>query len=177
MTAEELLERERGEGKSELIEGEYVEMSPTGEVHFVVLRRITEALVAYFGANPVGDWWGGELGFVLERDPDTVLAPDLAVTVPRQPLSAAIAARGFSERRPILVIEVKSPHETEAQIAQKLGIYLRAGVQQVWWVRPSSRQATIYTRDDDPLTVDIHGELGGVEALPGFSIRLSELFN
>src|SRR4051812_46826306 len=119
MTAEELLQRERSVGKSELIKGEFVEVSPTGELRFVVLRRITEALVVYLAGNPVGDWWGGELGFLLERDPDAVLSPDLAVTIPREHLSAQHAKRGFSERLPILAIEVKSPDDREGAIARK----------------------------------------------------------
>jgi Uma2 family endonuclease len=59
---------------------------------------------------------------------------------------------------------------------RKLDEYFEAGVRLVWYIEPQSRMATIYTARDQATMIDVNGHLEGGVVLPGFSLRLGELF-
>ena len=58
----------------------------------------------------------------------------------------------------------------------KLDEYFEAGVRLVWYIDPRSRTARIYTSRQDSKTIDETGSFDGGEVLPGFQLRLGELF-
>ena len=60
----------------ELIKGELLTMSPTGAKHGVVGMNLSAALHAYVKTKKLGLVFEAETGFILQRNPDTVLAPD-----------------------------------------------------------------------------------------------------
>jgi Uma2 family endonuclease len=172
ITAAELAERP-GDERVELIEGELVETSPASGGHGVIIRRLAAALFRYIDAHPGPALWLGETGFLLGRRPDTVLAPDLAVSLDD---ATTVDERQFVQTPPALVIEVRSPSEREAMIARKTGFYLQAGVQEVWWARPDERQIRIHRDDRAPQIVPSDGTLECPEILPGFRLPLAGLF-
>jgi Uma2 family endonuclease len=160
----------------ELWKGRLVEMSPAGGPHGRMFFALMAALAPFVKANGLGEIWGGEIGYVLQRSPDTVAVPDLAF-VPHSVASAvSLDDQGFHAFVPPLVIEVKSPTDREAEIAQKLVLYLEAGVQEIWWLRPRQRTLTRHWPDRGPVVLGIDDTLDAVEALPGFSLALAELF-
>jgi Uma2 family endonuclease len=75
VAAEELV---RVPGHCELIQGALHLLSPSGGQHCLCTLRLSGHLFAYVDANGLGECFSSECGFLLERDPDTVLAPDLA---------------------------------------------------------------------------------------------------
>jgi Uma2 family endonuclease len=80
------------------------------------------------------------------------------------------------EQVPLIAIEIVSPTNTAAELAEKRADYFAAGVRHVWVVYPRQQQVEVYDsatgsrvlRGDDVL------EAGGV--LPGFRLRISDLF-
>jgi Uma2 family endonuclease len=68
-----------------------------------------------------------------------VIWPDLLVT-------AAPRARTEAEAGiPLLVVEVLSPFSEERDREEKVGLYLRVGVEEVWLVDPGRREIEIHT--------------------------------
>lgn len=78
---------------------------------------------------------------------------------------------------PDLVVEILSEGNTHQEMEQKLGEYFDSGVRLVWYIDPRRRSAQIYTAREKVTTIDENGSLNGGEVLPGFSLRLGELFD
>ena len=176
MTIEELELMSVDDKSFELIDGELFEMSPAGSNHLLVVSRLTKALILYASARTNVHVLTGHGGFILRRTPDTLLEPDIVVVDDEQKASIAAAGDRFTETRPSIVIEVKSPSDREAQIARKLEKYLSAGVGEVWWVRPAERQVSIHRLDQATEIIQGTTLLSGSGFLPGLQLSLSEIF-
>lgn len=142
----------------ELIEGALVEvMSPQGRLHGKVLVKLSSILDTEVVDPSMGELLVGDVGFVLARDPDTVLAPDLAFVRADRLKNAGDA---YLDLAPDLAIEVVSPSNPLAEINRKVELYLRYGSSEVWVVRPRDRVITVHRvgtpsstiRDSDTLT-------------------------
>src|ERR1700753_3022100 len=79
ITAEELWAMPDNGGHFELIDGQLRElMSPSNSEHVIVIMRLSRRLANHVEENDIGHVFGAEGGFIVSRDPDTVLAPDIA---------------------------------------------------------------------------------------------------
>lgn len=59
----------------------------------------------------------------------------------------------------------------------KVDEYLEAGVRMVWLIRPVKRLIEVYRPGDKkPLLLGIDDELDGGEVLPGFKLKVAEIF-
>ncbi len=118
---------------------------------------------------------GPEIGFVLAVAPDTLLAPDVSYT--REDWLPPESARGrFLRLAPDLAVEVLSPTDTAAEIAEKVSLYLEAGTRLVWVVDPRRRTVAVHTPDRVARTLVVGDTLDGGDVLPGFVLPLAELF-
>jgi Uma2 family endonuclease len=80
ITADELLAM--GDiGRCELIRGKIIMMSPSSAGHGVVIARMGALIHTFVDQHDLGVTLGAETGFVIERGPDTVRAPDVAVVL------------------------------------------------------------------------------------------------
>jgi Uma2 family endonuclease len=176
MTADELLTLPDNGMRRELIAGELHEMPPAGGDHGYVGLEIAYRL-RHFLAQTLeigGGFFAAETGFRLSRDPDTVRAPDVAyVDEARLPQARA---RGYPELAPNLVVEVVSPNDTASEIQQKVDEWLRAGVQIVWVLYPTTRSAMAYQADSSVVLLHADDALRGEPVLAGFSCRVGDLF-
>ncbi len=75
---------------------------------------------------------------------------------------------------PLLVLEVLSPSTAGRDRVIKTGIYLGAGVKEVWLVDPKARTVEVVT-DTGPELVP-EGERAASQALRGFDLAVHELF-
>jgi Uma2 family endonuclease len=122
------------------------------------------------------------LGIVTGADGTIRLFPGL-VRIP----DVAFASWGcFPDRKrpkaripqlaPDLVVEVLSKGNTKSEMAKKLGEYFGAGVQVVWLVDHRKRTVRVHTAVDESVLVKTGQTLDGGAVLPGFVLRLDELF-
>jgi Uma2 family endonuclease len=175
MTAEQLAQLSPEASRGELIEGEFVAMSPAGQMHGEIAGNLFGILWNFVKPKKLGNLYAAETGFVLKRQPDTVRAPDVAF-VRAERLSAATPPTGFFDGPPDLAVEVVSPSETLAEIEGKLLDYLENGVQVVWIVYPTTRTITIYYSLTAVRTLTINDTLDCEKLLPGFSVPVQEIF-
>jgi Uma2 family endonuclease len=174
ITADELLQMPREGGiRYELIRGVLVPKMPTGRPHSEAVTLTTIAVGNYVAANDYGITLSGEPGYRLERVPDTVRAPDIAWFA-RGRLPEGI--QGYPELAPDLAIEVKSPSNSNPEMASKAAMWLSYGSQQVWVADPERTTVTVYRSGADPVTLSEDDTLDGGDLLPGFATPAWRLF-
>jgi Uma2 family endonuclease len=159
----------------ELIRGELKKMSLTGGTHGLICALLGAVLLQFVKPRGLGAVFGAETGFIVERNPDSVLGADAAF-VSRERLETVENLDKFVPFAPDLAVEVLSPSNTAVEMDEKIALYFGAGSRAVWVVNPKRRTVSVYS---SPFDVRILGErdaLDGGDVLPGFSYQLSELF-
>ena len=173
MTAEDLyaLPDER---RGELIRGGMSTVAAVGNPHWRLTGRLIRWVSAFVYERGLGEV-GPEGGFILGRDPDTVLAPDLAF-IRTENIPPRGQRRGFHAIVPDLVAEVLAPSNTASEINEKVRIYLDAGVRLVWVVDPRLRTVNVHDATGVGRMLGTGDTLDGGDVLPGFTLPLAELF-
>ncbi len=172
-TAEQLLHLNLPNKRTELVRGALVVREPAGGSHGRVAMNLAVELGIHIRQTHQGYLFAAETGFVLERDPDTVRAPDIAfVQRARWPQPEPV---GFPELAPDLVAEVKSPGDRPGEVLVKVAAWLDAGVRLVWVIDPQQRAARAYRADGSETVIAAEGSLDGEDVLPGFACLLSEI--
>ena len=175
ITAEELLRMpEPADGTHfELFRGELVKMAPAGGRHGRIALKVGAALLAFVEEHDLGQVASNDTGVFTQRDPDTVLGPDVVFwshqRLPEMP-------DGFVEVPPDLAVEVVSPSDTQSRVHEKVLHYLDHGVRLVWVVDPKTRTITVYRSRQDVRILAAEDEITGDEALPGFACQVGEFF-
>jgi Uma2 family endonuclease len=113
-------------------------------------------------------------GVILERDPDTVRGPDVALYEDAQ--TFAELHPKYGEVPPVLAVEILSPNDRADRVTRKIMDYLRSSVRLVWLIDPEARTVTVYQPDSGPRLVEESEELDGGEALPDFRCRVADFF-
>lgn len=171
----EAAQREAGADAWELIDGALLEMSPPGGEHGGCVDNLHFALGSHIRAHQLGKLFAAETGFLLARDPDTLLAPDIAFIaedrVPR-PLP-----KGWLETIPDLIVEVVSPSDRMGDVSEKVGKWLAAGVRLVWVVFPAWRSVQVHSPGCEVRLLSESGVLVGDEIVPGFRMQVREIFS
>ena len=176
LTAEDLPYVMPAEELCELVAGSLIREPLPGETHGVVAGRVFGHLFRFVEERGLGRLYAAETGFVLARDPDTVRGPDAAFVSRRR--SAATARRGpFFEGAPDLAVEVLSPGNTRAEIADKVRDYLAAGAGAVWVIDPRRETATVHRPGREPQTLTRGDHIEGGTILPGFRLTVAALFD
>jgi Uma2 family endonuclease len=125
-----------------------------------------------------GEVFTAEAGFFAEHDPDTVVAPDVFfIGKDRVPSQTELEA-DYVRVPPDAVVEVLSPSNTsaEAEIEEKVLIYLRAGVRLVLVANPSHKTISVRTPGGSERILGIGDDLDGGDALPGFLVPVARFF-
>lgn len=175
LTSEDLW-RILADGKRyELWRGELVPMTPVGYQHGRIVIGFGQSLNQYVKANRLGAVCT-EVGFRLFQRPDTVWAPDI-VFIAQSRLPQGSAVEKFVEFPPDLAVEVVSPYDTATEITRKVEDYLTAGVRLVWIIDPGTQRVTVYRSLQDVKVLTPEQELDGAEVIPGFRIKLAEIFD
>ena len=152
----------------ELVEGELVEIAPEMLLHNLVRDKVLVALLEYVDRRRRGTVIGMQ-HFHLSGD--TVRRPDVSFVQAGRELPLDKLPEGA----PDLAVEVVSPTNTPREIDQRISDYFAAGCQRVWVAYPEDREVYIHglagvtRRCADELLED-------AELLPGFSVKVSSLF-
>jgi Uma2 family endonuclease len=150
-------------------------MSPTGGTHGIRCARVATQVTNFVDAHDLGVVFGAETGFIVGRDPDTVLGADVAF-VSHERMKDVENLDKFLPFAPDLAAEVLSPGNTIDEIEEKIAFYFAAGSRAVWVFNPKKRAVAVY---GSPFDVRLLGEqdtIDGGGVLPGFALDLSKLF-
>jgi Uma2 family endonuclease len=77
---------------------------------------------------------------------------------------------------PNLAVEVVSPTNTAAEVEGKVEEYLQAGVELVWVVFPVPQRIHVYDSPTQARILRANDELDGGQVLPGFRLKIADLF-
>jgi Uma2 family endonuclease len=151
--------------RHELDEGELVSLPPTFGVHGKVQARVIRLIPESLGLTLV------DTGFLLAGD--TLRAPDVAFI--RTERASRLDLTRRIEGGPDLAIEIISPSESAAEIEHKVQQYLRAGAV-VWVLYPRDRTLHVFESPSSARILQAGDLLETPGLLPGFSVRVGELF-
>jgi len=158
---------------SELIRGEIVTVGPPAKQHGRLVARIGKLLSIRVEDAGKGVVVAGS-GVIVSRDPDSVLAPDVAVYL--GPVIAPIdEPQRYEETTPNIVFEVVSPSDSAANVEDKVALYLESGVKTVVVVWPRLKRLTVRTPLGDSSLSE--GDLLTFADLPGINIAIDEMFS
>lgn len=172
VTIEELLSDPRYES-GELWDGRFVVREPSGGTHGCVELSIGHALMCLPVVRAFGRTMGSSTGYIVARDPDRVLSPDVSLlSFDRCP---TLPTAGFSEGAPELAVEIRSPRDSWVSVVEKGGIWIGHGARLVWCVDPAERSVLVLRPGDEPQLVPEEGALD-LQPLLAASIEASRLF-
>ena len=174
LTAGDLL-RLHSEGvRGELLRGELCEAMPTGHEHGRVVVNLVVEMKNFVKPRRLGTLTASDSGVWLERDPDTVRAPDIAFfSAEKMPSAARVP--GYSEVVPDLVVEVASPGDSPREINDKALMWLGFGVLFALVVRPETRSVDVHRQGHPVLTLGENDSLDGIDVLPGFACAVKDI--
>jgi len=174
LTAVEFAALPRDGLRLELIRGEIVAMPLAFDDHGEVALRLAVLLGQFVLANNLGRMYAAETGFLIAENPDIVRAPDLAfIAAERVPPRGA---PGWVRVVPDLVAEVVSSGDRTTEVAEKVQMWLDAGVRLVWALYPTRRSVEVYHSVQAPLDLPESATLDGGDVVPGFSCPVSQVF-
>ena len=158
----------------ELVDGVLHMMSPAGGRHGRIAATLLFHITKHVRQHGLGVTFAAETGFLLQQDPDTVRAPDVAF-VSHDRLGELSDHPGFLPITPDLVAEVVSPSESSSDVESKARSWLDAGVRIVLVVDPQATSIRDY-RPHSQIHVHTAGFVDLNEVLPGLQLDVVELF-
>jgi Uma2 family endonuclease len=175
MTADELWALAKDGQRHELVQGELRTMAPAGFEHGGVSINLSTPMDVHARANDLGLVVGSETGFLIERNPDTVRAPDVGFVSKGRLRSTGIPQKYFPGA-PDAAAEVVSPGDTINEVDAKVQQWLDAGTRLVWVINPRRREVTVYALGARPVVLTEADVLDGQDVIPGFRIAVKDLF-
>jgi Uma2 family endonuclease len=163
--------------KAEIVDGELILMSPTGDLPSSAAGELFVSLRAHSRATGYGRAYTDNAGFIVNLPNRKSFSPDVALYIgPRQ--------RGkFLEGSPVFAVEVRSENDygprAEAAMAGKRRDYFAAGTLVVWDVDVLKEEIVSVYRHDAPdrPTIYHRGQIAEAEpAVPGWTMPVDDLF-
>src|SRR5258708_7913530 len=177
LTAEQLAELSGDDDRyklAELDEGERIDMAAATARHTLLVMRLAELLLPVVRQRSLGKIYGPDGGFILARDPDIVVCPDLAFV--RQSRVPPGNPDEFFPGAPDLAVEVFSKTDTVPRLMRKVHQYLHCGTHTVWVPYPARAQIQVLESSGSGRLLSGEDMLDCPELLPGFSIPVKEVF-
>lgn len=140
-----------------------------------VTFRLSALLDQLISSRALGLGFGAESGFLIERNPDTVLAPDIAF-VRRERIPPEGPPAGYWPGAPDLAVDVISPGDSARQVNEKTAAWLKAGCEAVWIINPRLQTVTVHYANGSIESLTAEQILDGGTLLPGFQCRVAEIF-
>lgn len=165
------------DGKAEIVNGELVLMSPTGDLPGSAALEIVVSLRERARQTNMGRAYGDNVGFIVNLPNRRSFCPDASFYI--GPRMGGL----FLEGAPIFAVEVRSKGEygprAEPNMTSKRGDYFAAGTLVVWDVDVLKGEVIRKYTAVNPgqPTVFGRGEVADAEpALPGWTMAVDDLF-
>ncbi|MDQ3332686.1 MAG: Uma2 family endonuclease [Planctomycetota bacterium] len=173
-TADDLLGMADGD-RYELVRGELVEKEMSEESTAIV-GWLVHLLAGFIVPRRLGLVMPEQTYRCFPSDPNRVRRPDIsflnAKKRPPGPLTF-----GHTPDAPDLAVEVVSAGDGAYDLEEKLADYRSAGIPLIWVVFPNRRTVHVYAGGSEiPEILHDSDLLTGGDILPGFSVKISELF-
>jgi len=176
MTADEFFMMPDDGMLHELIRGEVTTIPLPGGRHGEIALEIGRLIGNHVKARRLGKAYAAETGFLIERGPDTVRGPDVSF-VRKERLVEITNPDKHVPFAPDLAVEVVSPGDRPAEVAEKVETWLATGARMVWVAEPRNRTVTIHVAGLENRTLTAEETLEGGEILPGFTCKVSDFFD
>lgn len=172
-TPDDLLRLEGGDGLYELVDGVLIEKN-MGSLSGETCARMTALLYPFVYSQKLGKILTESSFRCFPNKPNQVRRPDLAfICTARLP---AVPRRGHIPIPPDLAIEIVSPGDGVYDLDEKLRDYKAAAIALTWVINHEQRLVRLYEVGRLKAELEENEELRGEPALPGFVIKVSELF-
>lgn len=180
-TVEEFLNLEWSEDDDdqyELIKGEIVpkdKPGPSGK-HGKIIGKVSASIITFAtsGETSLGDVFSNSACTLGRPKGSNYVIPDVSF------VAAGRLPEDFDGPIPLapdLVVEVNSDSDTLERIHNKIEGYQEAGVRLIWSIYLLEKYVLVYRLNDlDIRFVNVKGELDGEDVLPGFTLKVSDLF-
>jgi Uma2 family endonuclease len=122
-----------------------------------------------------GKVYNADTGFLLTRDPDVLVSPDVAF-VRTDRLPPEQERTRFMPLAPDLAVEIVSPSDRSSDVDAKVIEYLRAGTQLVLVVQPRTRTVTAYTPDHTARVYSEDDTISLRDVVPDFQLTVADIF-
>lgn len=145
--------------------------SETGEFN----ASLTGELYAWNRQTKLGHTFDSSTGFTLpngaERSPDAAW-----ISKERWEKLPVNDRKKFAPVTPDFVIELRSPDQSLTALREKMDEYMDNGCRLGWLIDPQNRRTYVYSENGDIQTISFDAALSGGDVLPGFELRLGEMF-
>lgn len=173
LTLEEFLALPDDGNKYEISEGELILVPPVKLKHSRIVRKVFKEIEASLDKSRAGEAYA-EAGEILSRIPATMRIPDISL-VSNQRINAT-AEDGYLEGAPELAVEVVSPSQSATKLNVKIRQLLQTGAKQVWVLYPETKTIHVHRPGLPIVTLEETDVLDGGDVLPGFSVKVADLF-
>jgi Uma2 family endonuclease len=114
-------------------------------------------------------------GFLLRRDPDTMIGSDLSIASVEQ-MAATPRNQFYVDGPPILAVEILEPWDRYGDIVERIREYQAAG-SVVWVVDPDFRRVSVHRPGHEARWLNILEDLSADPYLPGFRVAVEAIFD
>jgi Uma2 family endonuclease len=157
----------------ELVDGVLVEKA-MGAPESLLAAEIIRVMGNFVVEKKIGVILGAD--GMLRFAPGLVRIPDVSFIPWKRIPNTGFGNTPIPDYIPDLAVEVLSPSNTKGEMARKLRDYFVSGVRLVWVIDPIKQTAQVYTSPTDSRRISKTGTLHGEPVLPGFALRLPDLF-
>ena len=157
----------------ELIRGEIYEMGGVTQRHGEVAVEIGARFREWNRGAKAGSI-GVEVGFTLERAPDTVRVPDVFF-VAKGRLTREQSRRGYAEVAPDLIVEIRSPNDTWRSLVDRAESFFARGTRMAILVE-ADQFIEVRQPGRERQRLGLDERFDGADVLPGFSCRVADFF-
>lgn len=157
----------------ELIDGVLVE-KVSSDLSSILAVELATHVGTFIRPHRLG-WVLGPNGYYWINE-HSLRAPDVSFSRRDQRPCQRVLDEGYSDIAPALAIEIFSPGNTTAELERKRDEFFAAGTELFWIVYPEQQEIVVSTSPDQHRTLGAHDTLDGGTVLPGFTLKVGELF-
>ena len=160
----------------ELVDGKLVEKPDMGGIACVASNKLAYFLTGYVLKQKNGYIISSEATYkCFSGEKLTIRKPDISF-VKKGRFPNEEIPDGSILIPPDLAVEVLSKYDMSAKLERKLKDYSDAGVFETWIVIPPTRMVLVCKKNSVRIELNEHATLSCEDLLPGFALKVSEIF-